>query len=413
MTANYGTDDMVEPSMKSDDQLRVKRLLEERRVLNDLAVALGQSTSFQEIYGQIHEHVVQLMDVSSFIISLFDAPTETITAGFVYGEGEIIDPELLPPLKLEAPGKGTQSQVIRTGQPMIVNDLSGPMAELEVQYEFTPEGKVVPGPPTPEEEEVSTKSELLAPMLLEGEVIGVVALQSHRLNAYTEQDRDLLCGIANLAAVAIHNQHLIRRLEATAEHLDQALNQTIEMTARVTEMRDPYTSAHQERVAELALAIADAMNLPETHRKGLRIAALLHDVGKLSVPADILNKPSRLSETEMRLVRAHAESSSEALEGLEFDAPVQAIVLQHHENLDGSGYPAGLAGDDILLEARILRVADAYEAMTSHRPYRPAMQLEAVLAELKDGRGSLYDSEVVAACLELIAGGFTFTLASG
>ena len=386
----------------------VVRLRKERRVLNDLAIALGRSTSFDDVYLGLHEHVAQLMDVGSFIISLFDAETETITTGFVYGEGRIIDPKVLPPLKLEPPGKGTQSQVIRTGQPMIVNDLSAPMVGLEVQYEFTPKGDVMPGPPTPEEEEKSTQSELLAPMLHEGDVIGVVALQSHRLNAYGHEDLDLLCGIANLAAVAIDNQRLLKSLQDSAERLDHALRVTLEITSRVTAMRDPYTSKHHEGVAKLSEAVARAMGLEGASVESLRVAALLHDVGKLSVPADLLSKPSALTPMEMNLVRAHVGASARALRGYPMEGPIAEIVLQHHENLNGTGYPRGLAGDDILLEARILRVADSVEAMTAHRPFRPAFTLEHTIDEIRTLSGSRYDPEVVSTCLDLLQDGFRF-----
>jgi len=384
------------------------RLREERRVLNDLAIALGRSTSFDDIYLGIHDHVSRLMDVGSFIISLFDAETETITAAFVYGEGRIIDPKLLPPLPLEAPGKGTQSQVIRTGQPMIVNDLSGPMADLDVQYEFTAEGEVIPGPPTPEEEKNSTRSELLAPMLHEDDVIGVVALQSHRLDAYGREDMDLLCGIANLAAVAIENRRLVQSLQDSADRLDHALRKTLEITSRVTAMRDPYTSRHHEGVAKLSETVARAMGLDASRVESLRVAALLHDVGKLSVPADLLSKPSVLTPMEMNLVRCHVDASARALTEYPMDGPIAEIVHQHHENLDGTGYPQGLAGDEILLEARILRVADSVEAMTAHRPFRPAFSLEYTMDEIRAFSGSRYDREVVSTCLGLLEDGFRF-----
>ena len=330
------------------------------------------------------------------------------TAGFVYGEGRIVDPTVLPPLKLEAPGKGTQSQVIRTGVPMIVNDLRGPMADLEVQYEFTPEGDVIPGPPTPEEEETSTKAELLAPMLNDGDVIGVVALQSHRRNAYTQEDMELLCGIANLAAVAIRNQRLVQSLQDSAERLDRALQKTIEITARVTAMRDPYTSLHHEGVAELAGAIAGAMQFDAERIESLRVAALLHDVGKLSVPAELLNKPSALTEMELKLVETHAEASACVLSEYPIEGPIAEIVLQHHENLDGSGYPHGRSGEGILLDARILRVADTVEAMTAHRPFRPAYTIEHTVDEISSLRGTYYDPDVVDVCVNLIEGGFRF-----
>ncbi len=397
----------------TSNQLRLERALYRsqlhREVLNELAIGLGRSTSLDSIYACIHEHVTQLMDTASFIVSLYDAEGQTIRAGFVFADGRTIDPALLPPLQLGDPGKGTQSQVIRTGRPLNVPDLSIPLDGLESQYEILGNGNVVPSPPTEASDEAgSTRSELLAPMVLEGEVVGVIAMQSYRRNAYSSEDMDLLCGIANLTAMAVHHVTLVQSLTDSAQRLDQAFQQTIEMVARTTEMRDPYTAAHQERVARLAVAIARRLGMSEQEVEGLRIAGLLHDIGKLSIPYSILSKSAALSPEEFDMVRHHAYASAHALEGISFDAPVREIVLQHHENVDGSGYPERLAGNDILFEARILRVADTVQAMTAHRPYRPAYDIQEALEELLAGAGSRYDGNVVEACLSVFTDGFCF-----
>jgi PAS domain S-box-containing protein len=188
------------------------------------------------------------------------------------------------------------------------------------------------------------------------------------------------------------------RLE-TAQRIERALSGTIHALAVTTEMRDPYTAGHQGRVARLAVAIGRRMELPEARIEGLGVAGLLHDVGKVSVPAEILSKPIELSTIEMGLVRAHPETGHAILREIDFPWPVAAIVLQHHERMDGSGYPSGLRGDEILLEARILAVADTVEAMASHRPYRAAFGIREALAEIERGRGTLYDEAVAAACL--------------
>jgi HD-GYP domain-containing protein (c-di-GMP phosphodiesterase class II) len=163
-------------------------------------------------------------------------------------------------------------------------------------------------------------------------------------------------------------------------------------------------------VAEFAVAIARDLGWDAEQIETLRQAALLHDVGKIIVPAEILTKPGKLSELEMQLVRLHAQASADAIADIDFGAPLAAMIAQHHERLDGSGYPAGLAGSAILPEARVLAVADVAEAMISHRPYRAALPLAAVLAELEDGAGSRYDAEVCRAALRLLREqGFTFS----
>jgi putative nucleotidyltransferase with HDIG domain len=192
--------------------------------------------------------------------------------------------------------------------------------------------------------------------------------------------------------------------------LRRALDGTIEAIGRATETRDPYTAGHQRRMAELAVAVARKLGLDESVVEATRAAGLLHDIGKLSIPAEILSKPSALSPLEMSLIKTHSQSAYDVLRTIDFPWPVANIVLQHHERMDGSGYPQGLSGDVILMEARILAVADVVEAMSSHRPYRAALGIVAALAEVERGRGVLYDVLVVDACLDLFrVEGFCFS----
>lgn len=194
----------------------------------------------------------------------------------------------------------------------------------------------------------------------------------------------------------------LKKLQRTLEGAAQAL-------AATAEQRDPYTASHQRRVTELAWAIASEMGLAEKQVEGLRTAGLIHDLGKISVPAEILSKPSELTEAEMSLVKGHPRVAYDILKEIEFPWPVAQIVLQHHERLDGSGYPQGLSDEEILLEARILAVADVVEAMVSHRPYRPARAIDEALEEISQNSGTLYDPEVVDACVKLLTEkGFKF-----
>jgi PAS domain S-box-containing protein/putative nucleotidyltransferase with HDIG domain len=180
------------------------------------------------------------------------------------------------------------------------------------------------------------------------------------------------------------------------------LEAAVSALGAMAELRDPYTAGHQRRVAELSCAIAAELGWSAQRIAALRTGALLHDLGKIVVPAEILAKPGRLSEAEFTLIRQHAASGAEILADIDFDGEVAAMALQHHERLDGSGYPAGLKDEEILPEARVLAVADVVEAMVSHRPYRPALSLESALAEIEQGSGSRYDAEVGAACMRLL-----------
>ena len=180
-----------------------------------------------------------------------------------------------------------------------------------------------------------------------------------------------------------------------------AAEATVRALAAVAERRDPYTAGHQRRVSQLATAIAREMGLDEDQADCVRVAGMLHDTGKVVIPGEILSKPSSLSEFEYAIIKTHPKVDYEIVEGIEFPWPIARTVLQHHERLDGSGYPSGLKGDEIIPEARILAVADVVEAMSSHRPYRPSLGLEKALAEVSAGSGTRFDPAVVDACVRL------------
>ena len=186
-----------------------------------------------------------------------------------------------------------------------------------------------------------------------------------------------------------------------AEKLMESMEETINALASALEMRDPYTAGHQKRVAQLAEAIAVEMNRPYDEVRGVRLAALIHDIGKIQVPSEILSRPGKLTWNEFELIKAHPQVGYDILKGIDFPWPIADMVCQHHERLDGSGYPHGLKGDDIMFQSRIIAVADVVEAMSSHRPYRAALGIGEALAELTENRGILYDPDIVDACLGL------------
>jgi PAS domain S-box-containing protein/putative nucleotidyltransferase with HDIG domain len=191
------------------------------------------------------------------------------------------------------------------------------------------------------------------------------------------------------------------QLQESLESLRKAIGSTIQVMVSAVEARDPYTAGHQIRVANLARAIATEMGLPPDTIEGLRMAGSIHDIGKLSIPAEILSKPTKLTNLEFSLIKEHSLKGYEMLKDVESPWPLAQIVYQHHERMDGSGYPGNLKGDEIIMEARILAVADVVEAMASYRPYRPAIGVEAALNEIEKNKGTLYDADAVDACLRL------------
>ena len=202
-------------------------------------------------------------------------------------------------------------------------------------------------------------------------------------------------------------QDIVRResaeaeVQSTLDKLRSAMGGIVQAMALTVERRDPYTAGHQRRVSDLARGVAAEMALSAHQIDGIRMAGLIHDLGKICVPVEILSKPGQLSEIEHTLIKDHPQVGYEILKEIEFPWPVAQIVLQHHERIDGSGYPAGLCGEDILVEARTLSVADVVEAMASHRPYRPTLGRDMALEEISQNRGVLYDPDVVDACMKL------------
>jgi HD-GYP domain-containing protein (c-di-GMP phosphodiesterase class II) len=235
-------------------------------------------------------------------------------------------------------------------------------------------------------------------VLENGKVTGIVG----SLTDITSRRRAELESQQSLAALKIANEDL----QATHQSLLGTMDATIRTIAKTVEVRDPYTAGHHRRVSELSVRIAREMELEEEMIKAIELAAVIHDLGKIQVPAEILSKPGRLSEVEFGLVKTHPAVGYELLKDINFPWPLAEIIRQHHERVDGTGYPRGLKGDQIALESRIICVADTVEAMSSHRPYRPALGIDRALAQIKQDRGTHYDPQVVDACLRVFAGSY-------
>ena len=185
------------------------------------------------------------------------------------------------------------------------------------------------------------------------------------------------------------------------EKIKLALKSTVTVATTISELRDPYTAGHERRVGDIAVAIGAELGLKADQQEGLQVAGHLHDIGKINIPLEILSKPAKLRATEYQLVQEHARAGYDVLKGVEFSWPVAQVALQHHERMDGSGYPQGLKGNNILIEARVIAVADVVEAMISHRPYRAGLSLDVALAEIERGRGTVYDVDATDACLRI------------
>ncbi len=244
-------------------------------------------------------------------------------------------------------------------------------------------------------------SNIAIALLYEAKTLGAISIYSKEANSFDSDEVKLLEELANDLAYGIIN--LRRRIEHEKQTLlfKENLKESIQAIAATIESRDPYTAGHQRRVGELSTAIAKEMGLPENQIKGIHFAAIIHDLGKINIPAEILSKPGKLNEFEYKLIQMHPHAGYDILKDIQFPWPIADIILQHHERLNGSGYPKGLMGNKILLEAKIIGVADVVEAISSHRPYRPSLGIKYALDEITKGRGVLYDKLVVDACLKL------------
>ncbi len=252
--------------------------------------------------------------------------------------------------------------------------------------------------------------------LANGEVFGALTVYADEVNAFSPAEVGLLEEMAGDMAFGVRALHTRQERDLALEQnrrqlaqLQSNLEETVRAIATIVELRDPYTAGHQARVADLAAAIAKQMGLSDDRVHGVHLAGVLHDLGKIQVPAEILSKPGRLSEVEHSLIKVHPQAGYDILKGIDFPWPIAQMVVQHHERLDGSGYPQGLKGDDILFEACILGVADVVESMSSHRPYRPGWGVEAALEEITRQRGVQFDPHVVDACVALFReAGYSF-----
>ncbi len=360
----------------------------------------GSQLGVDDLMEVILASVADLVHADHGFFYVYDADKDALELKRTYGcSGERIG------YRLEQ-GTGLAGKVLRTGKPMIVNDYQS----WEGRHRDRWWSRI--------------RAAMALPLSFDGQVIGLLGLaHTQEGREFGKDDMAALSRFSALASVVLLNEIVRARvqhelterkriweeLQRKNDHLRETYIATINALATTIEMKDPYTAAHQRWVTRLACAIASEMALAKEQVEGLRMAGLIHDIGKLNVPAELLIKPHRLTEIEYEAIKIHPQSGYDIVKEIQFPWPIAHIVLQHHERMDGSGYPLGISGTEILLEARLLAVADVVESMSSHRPYREAHSIEIALEEIARHSGILYDPAAVKACLTVFQDkGFKF-----
>jgi len=383
--------DITERKLAEAKNQRLTQLYAALSLCNE---AIVRCNSDEELFPQICRVAVQFGGMKMAWIGLVNEASRRVNCVAAYGDGmEYLEGIQISTDADDPAGRGPTGNAIREKQPFWCQDFqqvaaTKPWHERAVSFGWGASAAL--------------------PLLRNGVVIGALTLYAEQVNAFDEAARNLLVEMARDISFALNNfahEAERKRAEEQIKHyvaqLEISFMQAVEVATTLSEMRDPYTTGHERRVAEIAVAIGAELGFDARRQEGLRVAGYLHDVGKISIPAEILAKPGKLTPIEFTMIKGHPQASHDVLKDVEFPWPVAEVALQHHERLDGSGYPRGLKGDEILLEARIMAVADVVEAMGSHRPYRAALGIEKALAEIERGKGSIYDATVADACLRL------------
>ena len=353
--------------------------------------ALVHATDEQQLFEEMCQIAVEVGGYAMAWVGLLEPPDRVPPVAHAgNGAEEYLEGIAISSADTER-GRGPAGTAVRTG-------------ETQINHSFADDPRL--GPWRASAQSHGYRSSISLPLKQAGHVIGVLSIYSAESDVFDPEEVELLNELADGIGFGISALRDRLGRIAARKRLRQGLEVTVEALASTVERRDAYTAGHQRRVSEIATAIARRMGLSEDVIGGLRLASIIHDVGKIQVPAEILGKPVRLTPLEFALIKEHAQAGYDIVKGIDFPWPVADIVLQHHERLDGSGYPKGLRGEDILIEAKILAVADVMEAMMSHRPYRAALGIDAALAEIEKGKGTLYEPAAVEACAALLREGF-------
>lgn len=348
------------------------------RALMDLSALVNSSLSSSEIRERSVEAAAALLDAERGSLLLRDAETGELCFEVAMGEGG----DRLKEVRL-ACGEGIAGWVAENGEGVIIQDVHN-----DSRFYTSADG--VSG--------FTTRDMVCVPVCSRDRVIGVLQAMNRRHGEFGEQDMQLLSSLGNQVAVAIENANLYQELKETFFDTAAALAETIDK-------RDPYTGGHTRRVMEYSESIAQRMGLPADELDQLRLAAILHDIGKVAISDEILRKPGGLTDDEFAIMKSHAAVSAEILGHVRSLSPLIPPVRGHHERPDGRGYPDGLEGENLPLAAKIIAVADSFDAMTTDRPYRPGMPIDAAIDQLRQNAGGQFDEQVVEAFLQVLAEG--------
>jgi len=398
---------------RAEEEIRRRRAY--LATLQRINATLRSTLPLSQVLDTIVRATTEALGYVGSFITVPDPTGERLTLGAAWG-GRIVHAALkVTRFKLESfsvPVKVQENLIARAFVSGELQAATGNPEAMAVGTEPSISGKMA----SAIERISGAKGTACVPLRVGEKSVGVLIIVSPR-EQLADEERAMLLSLADQAGLAIQNARLYedlqtelkerkraeKGLEYTLEKLRKALGATIQAMALTVEAKDAYTAGHQQRSTNLARTIATKMGLSEEQIDGIRLAGVIHDIGKISVPGEILSKPGRLTDIEFSLIKTHPQVGYDILKPIEFPWPVAQIVLQHHERIDGSGYPAGLTRDEIMLEARILAVADVVEAMCSHRPYRPAHSIDEALGEIRQNRGVRYDPDVVDACLSLFS----------
>ena len=360
--------------------------LNEARLAGLLRISQFSSTSTQELLDFALEEAIALTASQIGYIYSYDEARQQFTLN-TWSRGVMPACSVIAPRTIyQLAETGLWGEAVRQAGPIVVNDFQKPLP-LKKGY---PPGHV------------KLDKFLTIPIFHHGRIVAVAAV-ANKSTDYEAADVKQLTLMMEVVWQIVERQRAEAEVQHSLEKLTKALDGTVLAVANTVEMRDPYTAGHQRRVAQLASAIALEMGFSPARVEGMRVLGCLHDIGKIAIPAEILSKPGRISPMEFTLIKDHPRVGYEIIKDIDFPFPLAEGILQHHERLNGSGYPRGISGPDIIPEARILGVADVVEAMASHRPYRMAVGLDQALEEISRNRGILYDPEVVDTCIKLFA----------
>jgi PAS domain S-box-containing protein/putative nucleotidyltransferase with HDIG domain len=385
---------IVDISQKKQNELLLKRANRALATRSAVNAEIIHATDEHALLNAVCRIIVKVGEYRmAWIGQPLDDAQKTVKALTWYGDTDVQVHETKVTWSDSDLGHGPTGLAIQTGELQVIQDFSS-SASMEPWREHA----LVRG----------YHSGIALPLKDRSNIFGSLTIYAKESDAFDHEEVQLLQQLADDLAFGVtalrmraERDRIAQEQDRQEEKLRQSLIDSIQAIANMVELRDPYTAGHESRVANLAAAIAQELGLDEERIEGVKLAALIHDVGKIKVPAEILNKPGRLSPLEFELIKLHPQSGYDVLKDIRFPWPIARMVHEHHERMDGSGYPKGLRGDEILLESKILTVADVVESMQSHRPYRPGLGIEAALAEITLHRGVWYDEAVCDACLRL------------